>query len=68
MKVTIEDHDGRLRLRWRYQGNRFTLGCGVPSTPTGMAVARMKQAQIERDLINGYFELLNDNGGANRGR
>jgi integrase len=52
MKVTIEDHGGRLRLRWQYQGKRFTLGCGVPSTPTGMAVAKMKAAEIERDLLN----------------
>jgi integrase len=57
MKVTIEDHDGRLRLRWLYQGKRFTLGCGVPNTLTGRAAAQMKKSEIERDLISGYFDI-----------
>jgi integrase len=56
MKVTIEDHDGRLRLRWQHQGKRYTLSCGVPATPTGKAAAQMKKAEIERDLISGYFD------------
>lgn len=56
MKVTIENHSGRLRLRWRYQGQRYTMGCGVPATPTGKAVARQKAAEIEKDLACGYFD------------
>jgi integrase len=56
MKVTIENHDGRLRLRWHYQGKRYTLSCGVNADPTGMALAKIKQSQIEGDLLNGYFD------------
>jgi integrase len=54
--VTIENHDGRYRLRWLYQGKRFTMSCGVPATPTGKAIAKQKAAQIELDLSAGYFD------------
>jgi integrase len=57
MKCTIENHDGRLRLRWLYQGRRYTMGCGVSDNPTGRAIAKLKSAEIEKDLINGYFDI-----------
>jgi integrase len=57
MKITTENHDGRLRLRWLYQGKRYTLGCGVPATSTGRAIAKQKAAQIELDISAGYFDL-----------
>lgn len=56
MKVTIENHDGRLRLRWRHEGKRYTLSCGVPDTQTGRAAAKQKAAQIELDISAGYFD------------
>lgn len=56
MKITIENHDGRLRLRWLYQGKRYTMGCGVPDNPTGRAVAKQKASQIELDIQAGYFD------------
>lgn len=54
--VTIENHDGRYRLRWLYQGKRYTMSCGVPATPTGKAIAKQKAAQIELDISVGYFD------------
>jgi integrase len=56
MKITIENHDGRLRLRWIYQGNRLQMSCGVNDDPTGRAVAKQKAAQIELDIQAGYFD------------
>lgn len=56
MKVTIENHDGRLRLRWKHQGKRYTLSVGANDDPTGQAIAKLKKAEIEKDLINGYFD------------
>lgn len=56
MKVTIENHGGRLRLRWLYQGKRHALSCGVPATPTGKAFAKQIAAQIELDISAGYFD------------
>ena len=32
------------------------MSCGVPATPTGRAIARQKAAQIEKDLLNDYFD------------
>jgi integrase len=54
--VTIENHNGRYRLRWLYQGKRYTMSCGVPATPTGKALAKQKAAQIELDISAGYFD------------
>jgi integrase len=61
--VTIENHDGRYRLRWLYQGKRFTMACGVPVSPTGKAIAKQKATLIELDIsaghdLEGYFENL----------
>ncbi|WP_019498384.1 tyrosine-type recombinase/integrase [Pseudanabaena sp. PCC 6802] len=56
MKVTIENHNGRLRLRWLYQGKRYTLSAAVSDNPTGRALARQKAAQIELDISAGYFD------------
>ncbi|MBW4552955.1 MAG: site-specific integrase [Aphanocapsa sp. GSE-SYN-MK-11-07L] len=57
MKCTIENHNGRLRLRWRSQeGKRYTMGCGVNDHASGRAIAKLKAAQIEKDLLNDYFD------------
>jgi integrase len=56
MKITIENHDDRLRLRWLHQGKRYTMSCGVSDNPTGRAIAKQKAAQIELDVQAGYFD------------
>ncbi|NCJ05052.1 DUF3596 domain-containing protein [Synechococcales cyanobacterium C] len=56
MKVTIENHEGSLRLRWRYHGKRYTLACGVADSAIGRGLARQKASQIEADLITGQFD------------
>lgn len=56
MKVTIENHGNRLRLRWRHQGKRYTMAVGVSGNATGQALARQKAAQIEIDISAGYFD------------
>jgi integrase len=32
------------------------MGCGVPATPTGKALAKQKAASIELDISAGYFD------------
>jgi integrase len=44
--VTIENHENRLRLRWAYQGERYTLAVGVPDNPTGRAIANQKRGKL----------------------
>jgi integrase len=56
MKVWIESNDGRLRLRWNYQGKRYGFSLGVDDNATGRAVARQRAAQIELDIAANYFD------------
>ncbi len=56
MKITIESHRGKLRLRWLYQGNRLQMSCGVNDDPTGRAVAKQKASEIEFDIQIGHFD------------
>ena len=56
MKITIENHDRRLRLRWVYKDKRYTISYGVNNDPMGLAVAKQKAAQIELDIQAGYFD------------
>jgi integrase len=56
MKVTIENHKGRLRLRWLYQGKRCTMAVGVDDNATGRAQAKRKASEIELDIAAGYFD------------
>jgi integrase len=51
MKITIENLNGRLRLRWTcpISGNRKTFAVGVADSPSGRAYARSIKEEIEAD-------------------
>jgi integrase len=55
MKVGIQKKEGRLILTWN-DGERRTMGVGVPDSIVGWAVARKKQAEIEQDWITGHYD------------
>jgi integrase len=57
MKITIENHGGRLRLRWLYQGKRLTLSCGVPDSSAGQGMAQMMAGRIKADIESGNFDM-----------
>ncbi|MER3433155.1 MAG: site-specific integrase [Leptolyngbya sp. ERB_1_1] len=54
--VSIESVKGRLRLCWRYQGQRFYLTLGYPDTAKHHAIARLKANQIQSDLLYERFD------------
>ena len=56
MSIWIETKGTALRLRWRHEGKRYCLGLGVQDNLTGQAFANQKKAQIEMDIISGYFD------------
>jgi integrase len=58
MKVTIENLEGRLRLRWTCPetGKRKNLALGVDNSTTGRAYAQTIKAQIENDAKFGYYD------------
>jgi integrase len=58
MKVTIENLNGRLRLRWTCPeiGKRKNLALGVDESPTGRAYAATIKDRIESDSRHGYYD------------
>jgi integrase len=55
MKVTIENHNNRLRLRWN-DGKRRTLALGLPDTPPCRSTAGIVKNQIELDHQTGHYD------------
>jgi integrase len=58
MKVTIENLNGRLRLRWTCPetGKRKNLALGVEESTTGRSFAATIKSQIENDARYGYYD------------
>jgi integrase len=58
MKVTIENLEGRLRLRWTCPdtGKRKNLALGVEDSTTGRSFASTIKSQIENDARYGYYD------------
>ncbi|MDJ0707169.1 MAG: DUF3596 domain-containing protein [Leptolyngbyaceae cyanobacterium MO_188.B28] len=50
--VSIEDFQGRLRLRWRYQGKRYALSIGLPDSKINRQVAQKQATVIELDIAS----------------
>ncbi len=58
MKVTIENLEGRLRLRWTCPdtGKRKNLALGVDDSTTGRAFAATIKDRIENDAKHDYYD------------
>jgi integrase len=54
--VQIKARNGRLRLRWTYQGKAYQLALSLPDNPQSRQVARTRAAQIERDITFEQFD------------
>jgi integrase len=54
--VSVEVLQGRLRLRWRQGGKRYTLSLGIPDSTVNRTVAQQKASQIQLDIISGNFD------------
>lgn len=54
--VSIENHEGRVRLRWQHQGKRYCLSLGFPYTPAALNAAQQTASKIELDLLSGHFD------------
>ena len=54
--VSVTSDRGRLRLGWRYLGERYFLFIGLPDTATNRKVAEAKAFQIELDIKSGHFD------------
>ena len=56
MKIQIENHNGRLRLRWDDGDKRQTLAIGVNDCPLGRSLAQKKKQEIEHDWLIGQYD------------
>lgn len=54
-KVTVENHEGRLRLRWTHQSKRYTFSL-FANTPANMKSALRIARQIEHDISKDVFD------------
>jgi integrase len=55
--VSIEEYQGRLRLRFRHEGKRCTISVGLPDSAVNRRVAQQRAAQIELDIASGNFDF-----------
>lgn len=56
MKIQIENHNSRLRLRWDDGDKRQTLAIGVNDSPLGRSLAQKKKQEIEQDWLIGQYD------------
>jgi integrase len=58
VKITIEKHQHKLRLRWTCPetGNRKNLALGVEDSTTSRAFASTIKVRIENDVKHGYYD------------
>lgn len=54
--VALESFQGRLRLRFRVNGQRYALALGLPDTQENWKLGESKARQIELDILAGYFD------------
>ncbi|NLR58151.1 tyrosine-type recombinase/integrase [Chitinophaga polysaccharea] len=55
-EISIEDHRGKIRLRWRYNGVRYPLNLPYAYTAENMHHATVKIAEIKLDILKGCFD------------
>ncbi|MBD2198084.1 MULTISPECIES: Arm DNA-binding domain-containing protein [Calothrix] len=55
-QVSVVASHGRLQLRFRYAGKRYTLSIGLPDTIVNRKAAEAKARQIELDILSGNFD------------
>ena len=53
--VSVENFKNRIRLRWRYQGKRYSLSLG-PYDKVNLKATKKVVLQIELDMANGQFD------------
>ncbi len=54
--VVIINSNGRLQLRFSYEGKRHYISIGLPDTPNNRKLAEFKASEIEKDIIYERFD------------
>jgi integrase len=56
-EIGIENFRGRIRLRWRYKGERFTLSLPYSYLPENLHHGTVKATEIKLDILKGCFDF-----------
>lgn len=55
-EIGIENFRGRIRLRWRHHGERFTLSLPYSYLPENLHHGTVKATEIKLDILKGCFD------------
>lgn len=55
-EISITNYRGRIRLRWRYAGERYSFNLPFAYQPENMHLATIKATEIKLDIIKGCFD------------
>lgn len=55
-EISITDFQGRIRLRWRVNGHRYSLNLPFAYAPENLHYATVKVAEIKLDILKGSFD------------
>lgn len=55
-EISTENYRGRIRLRWRYNGIRYTLNLPYDHIPDNIHYATVKTTEIRLDIMKGCFD------------
>src|ERR1700744_4840765 len=55
-EVSITNADGQIRLRWRHNGDRYSLNLPSSFTDSKLPRATITAMQIKRDMLRGVFD------------
>ena len=55
-EISITNCEGRIRLRWRYAGERYSLNLPFSYKPENIHLATVKVTEIKLDIIKGCFD------------
>jgi integrase len=55
-EISITNFQGRIRLRWRYAGERYSLNLPHAYLPENLHHGTVKATEIRLDIIKGCFD------------
>lgn len=56
-EISISNFEGRLRLRWRYAGERYSLNLPYAYLPENLHHGTVKATEIKLDILKGCFDI-----------
>lgn len=55
-EISVTNCEGRIRLRWRYAGERYSLNLPLAYEPENLHLATVKVTEIKLDMLIGCFD------------